>query len=144
MKGKTVEYRELGNTGIRASVIGMGCEGMSEENYAMTVKLFDAAERLGVNDFDLYASDPALRAAIGRAMRGRREKFIVQSHIGSVWKNGQYLRTRELSEVQAGFEEMMRLLDTEYLDVGKSAIFSRNLTKNLASQSARPDCAVLS
>ena len=113
-----MEYRPLGNTGLNVSVIGMGCEGMSEENYGMTAKLFDAAERLGVNYFDLYASDPQLRAAVGKAMKGRRDKFLIQSHIGSVWKNGQYLRTRDLDEVKTGFDEMMRLLDTDHIDVG--------------------------
>ena len=113
-----MEYRELGNTGLMASVIGMGCEGFSEDNYGMTAKMFDKAEELGINYFDLYASDPEMRAAVGRALKGRREKFIVQSHICSIWKDGQYLRTRELNEVKAGFEEMMSLLDTDYLDVG--------------------------
>ena len=113
-----MEYRLLGNTGLRASVIGMGCEGFAEEDGAMTAKLFDAAEEMGINYFDLYASDPAVRAAVGRALRGRREKFLIQSHLCSTWKNGQYLRTRRLGEVKAGFEEMMRLLQTDYLDVG--------------------------
>lgn len=113
-----MEYRELGNTGLKASVIGMGCEGFSEEDYGMAGKLFDTAERLGINYFDLYASDPKVRAAVGKALKGRREKFLIQSHICSVWKNGQYLRTRKLDEVKQGFEEMMALLDTDYLDVG--------------------------
>ena len=37
-----MEYRKLGNTGLLASVIGMGCEGMTEDNYRMTGRLFDA------------------------------------------------------------------------------------------------------
>lgn len=113
-----MEYRELGNTGLKVSVVGMGCEGMSEDNYAMCGKMFDEAEKLGINYFDLYASDPSLRSAVGKALKGRREKFIIQSHICSVWKNGQYLRTRKLSEVKAGFEEMMSLLDVDYIDIG--------------------------
>ena len=115
---KTMEYRELGNTGLCVSVIGLGCEGMLEENCGMAAKLFDEAERLGINYFDLYSSDPALRAAVGKAIRGRREKFVIQSHICSVWKNGQYLRTRKLEEVKTGFEEMLTLLGVEYIDVG--------------------------
>ena len=111
-------YRELGTTGLKVSVIGMGCEGFEEDDYAMCGRLFDAAQRLGVNYFDLYASDPQMRAAVGKALKGRREQFIIQSHICSVWKGGQYLRTRNLEETKAGFEEMMRLLDTDYLDVG--------------------------
>ena len=113
-----MEYRPLGTTGLSVSVIGIGCEGMTEENYGMAAGLLDEAEKLGINYFDVYASDPELRAAIGRALKGRREKFIIQSHICSVWKNGQYLRSRDLSEVKAGFEEMMSLFDTDYIDVG--------------------------
>ena len=113
-----MNYRELGMTGLKVSEIALGCEGMTEENYSMCRKLFDLAEENGVNYFDLYASDPELRSAIGRALSGRREKFIIQSHLCSVWKNGQYMRTRNLREVKAGFEEMMRLLQCEFIDVG--------------------------
>ena len=82
-----MEYRQLGNTGLSVSVIGIGCEGMNEDEYRMTEQLFDTAEQLGINYFDLYASDPGLRAAVGKALKGRREKFIIQSHICSIWKN---------------------------------------------------------
>ncbi|MBQ7197245.1 MAG: aldo/keto reductase [Synergistaceae bacterium] len=111
-------YRELGNTGLKVSEIGMGCEGMSEKNYSMCAKLFDFAEENGINYFDLYASDPKLRAAIGQALKGRREKFLIQSHLCSIWKDGQYQRTRNLKEVKAAFKEMMKLLDVDYIEVG--------------------------
>lgn len=113
-----MRYRELGNTGLLVSEIGMGCEGFSENNCAMTKELFDLAEREGINYFDLYASDPKLRSAVGNALEGRREKIMIQSHICSVWKDGQYLRTRNLAEVKEGFSEMLSLLKTDYIDVG--------------------------
>ena len=113
-----MQYRELGNTGLLVSEIGMGCEGFFENDCTMAKELFDLAEREGINYFDLYASDPELRKAVGNALSGRREKFIIQSHICSVWKNGQYLRTRNLAEVKAGFAEMLDLLQTDYIDVG--------------------------
>ncbi len=113
-----MDYRTLGNTGLTVSVIGMGCEGMNEEQYGMTAKLFDAAERLGINYFDLYASDPELRRAIGNALSGRRDRFIIQSHLCSVWKDGQYCRTRDLEETKKGFAEQLSLLKTDHIDVG--------------------------
>ena len=113
-----MRYRELGNTGLMVSEIGMGCEGFGEDECRQTKVLFDAAEELGINYFDLYTSDPAIRASVGEALLGRREKFIIQSHICSVWKDGQYKRTRDICEVRAAMEEMLRLLKTDYIDVG--------------------------
>ncbi|MBQ7732812.1 MAG: aldo/keto reductase [Synergistaceae bacterium] len=113
-----MNYRELGSTGLKVSEIALGCEGMTEDNYSMCAKLFDAAESSGLNYFDLCSSDPELRAAIGKALKGRREKFIIQSHICSIWKDGQYTRSRNLQEVKAGFEESLRLLQVDCIDVG--------------------------
>lgn len=113
-----MNYRELGNTGLKVSEIAMGCEGMNEDNCGMCAKLFDVAERRGINYFDLYSPDPKLRSAIGKALIGRREKFIIQSHLCSIWKDGQYLRTRNLREVRAAFEDSLRLLQVDYIDVG--------------------------
>ena len=79
-----MNYRDLGNTGLKVSEIGMGCEGFGEQDGAMTKALFDVAEENGVNYFDLYTSNPAIRKAVGDALQGRREKFIVQSHICSI------------------------------------------------------------
>ncbi|MBR1579585.1 MAG: aldo/keto reductase [Selenomonadaceae bacterium] len=113
-----MQYRTLGNTGLKVSEIGMGCEGFSEENFSMAQQLFDCAEANGINYFDLYASNPEVRSAVGNALKGRRDKFIIQSHIGSTWQNGQYKRSRKIDEVRAGFDEMLRLLQTDHIDVG--------------------------
>ncbi|MDO4549165.1 MAG: aldo/keto reductase [Clostridia bacterium] len=113
-----MNYRELGATGLKVSEIGLGCEGMMEENCAMTAKLFDRAESLGINYFDMYSSNPDLHRAIGAALCGRRDKFHIQAHIGSAWINGQYERVRKLELVKRAFDEQLERLGVGYIDVG--------------------------
>ena len=113
-----MKYRKLGNTGIHVSEIGMGCEGFAGNECRNAKCFFDIAEEMGINYFDLYTSDPKVRGSVGDALEGRREKFIIQSHICSVWKDGQYKRSREIKEVKEAFEDCLSFLRTDYIDVG--------------------------
>ena len=113
-----MQYRELGSTGIKVSEIGMGCEGFAEDNYRNARRFLDMAEETGINYFDLYTSDPEVRRNVGEALEGRRERFVIQSHICSVWKDGQYKRSRDIGEVKEAFEDSLSLLKTDYIDVG--------------------------
>lgn len=113
-----MNYRTLGRTGLKVSEIAMGCEGLVDKSYEQVLEFVDKMEALGVNCIDLYSPNPDMRANLGRALKGRREKFILQSHLCSIWENGQYLRTRDITKVKAGFEDMLRLLDTGFIDIG--------------------------
>lgn len=113
-----MNYRTLGRTGMMAGEIGMGCEGFIGKTPAEVREMVDLMESAGVNCIDLYTPNPQVRRDLGAALVGRREKFILQGHLCSVWKNEQYLRTRDLEETKAGMREQLRLLQTDYLDVG--------------------------
>ncbi|MDD3402874.1 MAG: aldo/keto reductase [Hespellia sp.] len=113
-----MNYRELGNTGIKVSEIGMGCEGFLEKPYEQVKEFVDRMEEYGVNCIDLYAPNPEFRVNLGKALEGRREKFVLQAHLCSVWKNGQYKRTRDIEEVKEGFAEQLKLLQTDYVEIG--------------------------
>ena len=113
-----MKRRALGCTGIQVGEVGIGCEGFLEKSRETVREMLDALLAGGGNCIDLYASNPEMRAAVGEAIRGRREKFVLQGHICSIWDKGQYRRTRQMEEVRAGFEEQLRLLDAGYLDVG--------------------------
>ncbi len=111
-------YRTLGRTGLRVSEIGMGCEGFVDKPYEEVLALVDRMEALGVNCLDLYTSNPEVRSNLGRALRGRREKFVLQAHLCSVWKDGQYKRTRNIQEVREGFADQLERLETDRVEIG--------------------------
>lgn len=113
-----MEYRILGRTGLKVGAIALGCEGFTDKTAEEVRANFDFAIRNGINFLDLYASNPTLRSNIGAALAGRREKFVIQGHLCSVWEEGQYLRTRDPEKSLAAFEDMLARLGTDYVEIG--------------------------
>lgn len=113
-----MHYRFLGRTGLRVSEIGMGCEGFVNQPYAQVKAFVDQMEAAGINCIDLYAPNPDFRSNLGRALRGRREKFVLQAHLCTVWNNGQYQRTRDIGKVKLSFQDQLTRLETDFLDIG--------------------------
>lgn len=113
-----MQYRTLGRTGLKVSEIGMGCEGFAEDNGAMCRKLVDIADAHGINYIDLYSSSPLIRTKLGEALEGRREKFILQAHLCTIWEDDQYKRTRNANEIEASWNDLLNRLHTDYIDIG--------------------------
>lgn len=109
--------RELGNTGLQVSEIGLGCEGFLEGTVEQERMLADAVQA-GINFMDLYSPNPALRAMLRRMRLLRDGKLIVQGHLCAVWHRGQYERTRDIKLVRQGFDEMRRQLGVDVIDIG--------------------------
>ncbi|MDL2217799.1 aldo/keto reductase [Christensenellaceae bacterium OttesenSCG-928-M15] len=110
--------RELGRTGIKVSEIGMGCEGFVDKPYEQVKAYIDLMEKEGVNCIDLYTPNPEMRSMLGRALEGRRDKFVLQAHLCTIWQEGQYKRTRNIGEVREGFEDQLARLLTDHVDIG--------------------------
>ncbi|MBQ6867676.1 MAG: aldo/keto reductase, partial [Clostridia bacterium] len=113
-----MNYRRLGKTGLMVSEIGFGAEWMERHTQEECIKVIDACERNGINILDCWMSEPNVRTNIGVALRGRREKWYIQGHIGSTWQNGQYVRTRQMDKVKEAFEDLLTRLETDYIDLG--------------------------
>lgn len=113
-----MEYRILGRTGLRVGAIALGCEGFMHKTPAEVRADFDLAVDRGINFLDLYSSDPELRSNLGAALAGRREKFVIQGHLCSVWEEGQYLRSRDMGKTRAAFEDLLLRLGTDHVEVG--------------------------
>ncbi|MBQ4093810.1 MAG: aldo/keto reductase [Oscillospiraceae bacterium] len=113
-----MNYRRLGKTELMVSEIGFGAEWMERYDAAVCKAVVDECEKQGINILDCWMSEPNVRSNIGAAIAGRREKWIIQGHIGSTWQNGQYVRTRDMDKVVPAFEDLLARLGTDYIDLG--------------------------
>lgn len=113
-----MRYRALGATGLLVSEIGLGGEWLERHNEQECRTIIDACEAQGINILDCWMSEPNVRTNIGKALKGHREKWIIQGHFGSTWQNGQYVRTRDMNQVVPAFEDLLTRLQTDYIDLG--------------------------
>ncbi|WP_308588634.1 aldo/keto reductase [uncultured Oscillibacter sp.] len=113
-----MQYRKLGRTGLEVSEIGMGCEGFVDKPFEQVQALVDTMEAAGVNCIDLYTPNPEFRSHLGQALQGRREKFVLQAHLCTIWKDGQYQRTRDIEEVRTSFADQLQRLQTDHAEIG--------------------------
>ena len=113
-----MEYRELGGTGLRASVVGFGAEWIGEMSDVLLADVVACLGEAGVNIVDCWMADPEIRRRLGQALAPHRDSWIIQGHIGSTWQNGQYVRTRDMRQVIPAFEDELRLLQTDHFELG--------------------------
>ena len=113
-----MRYRELGKTGLRVSEIGLGAEWLERHSAEEVKAVIDRCEEHGINILDCWMPEPNVRTNIGAAIAGKRERWIIQGHLGSTWQNGQYVRTREMEPVKKAFADLLTRLRTDYIDLG--------------------------
>jgi aryl-alcohol dehydrogenase-like predicted oxidoreductase len=132
--------RTLGKTGIQTTEIGiglwaMGGEGWGETDDRDSLDSIDEAVEMGVNFFD--TADAYGRGhseeLLGRAMKGRRDKFIVSTKIGWLDYNGEKNQTAydTLDKFIRGVESSLRRLQTDYIDVIFRHIFYKEPTHDI-------------
>lgn len=111
-----MEHRTLGRTGIEVSVMGLGGGGASclglktggdEAHAADVVK---SALDLGINHIDT-AEGYGTEEAIGKGIQGVARDSVVLSTKKSSWQK------ISPAEVEAGLEDSLRRLRTDYIDV---------------------------
>ena len=117
-KETDMKYRPLGNTGLMVSEISIGCGGFEKLDSAASLELMTMALDSGMNYIDIYDCTPKTRSNIGYALQGRRDEMIIQGHIGTIYKDGQHCRTRDVEECKASFQDLLDRLHTDHIEVG--------------------------
>lgn len=113
-----MRYRNLGNTGLKVSEIGLGGEWLERHNAEEVKSVIQSCEKYGINILDCWMSEPNVRSKIGAAIEGNRENWMIQGHIGSTWQNGQYEKSRDLKKVGEAFGDLLERMKTDYIDLG--------------------------
>ena len=111
-------YRPIGNTGMSASIIGLGAEFLDNKPYETVESVINTALERGVNIIDVFMPGDTIRQNIGRVLAGRRDKVHIQGHICSTDVNKQYDKSRDRKTIQKYFESLLRCLNTDYIDFG--------------------------
>ena len=115
-----MEYRTLGNTGLRLSVLGFGAAPLGNEygNLAATEGegAVHAAIDHGINFFDTspYYGRTLSEARLGAALSGKRDKVVLCTKCGRYDKE---LFDFSASRVTASIDESLRRLRTDHVDM---------------------------
>ncbi len=113
-----MQYRKLPRGEEQISVIGLGMGSIhagSEREIEQTVR---SALEAGINYFDMAASEGKPYPCYARAFAGQRENIYLQMHFGAVYDGGKYGWTRNLEKIKRTFSEQLKLLGTNYTDMG--------------------------
>lgn len=136
----TLKTRTLGKSGIAVTEIGMGLWAAGGDQWGPTddqaiLDAIDFALDNGVNFYDtadVYGMGHS-EELLGKAMQGRRDRFIVATKIG--WRDfddeaGQSAYDT-VEKLIAGVESNLRRLQTDYIDIMQSHINFREPTMEI-------------
>lgn len=135
-----LRFRVLGKSNLNISEIGFGLWAAGGDAWGATddsqvLNAIDYALDQGVNFYDtadVYGAGHS-EELLGRAMQGRRGKFIVATKIG--WRDfdgeGQKTAYTSLDKFMAGVESNLKRLNTDFIDVIQSHINFRDPTMEI-------------
>jgi predicted aldo/keto reductase-like oxidoreductase len=136
-----MQYRKLGRKELKVSVIGIGTEHMRGQPRETAVSTLRAAVERGVNYFDVIFAMPEYLDHMGEGFRGLRDRVLLTAHLGSTDKGGQYYKTRTVKRCESSFLEVLRRLETDYVDVLMLHNFNASNDWDRASRSGFFDLA---
>lgn len=118
---QTIATRPLGDSGIRVTVAGLGCNNFGFRlDAAASVRVIHAALDNGINFFDtadVYGMGESERY-LGAALRGRRDQAVILTKFGSPADPEHPERRGGSPEhVRWASEASLRRLETDYIDV---------------------------
>jgi aryl-alcohol dehydrogenase-like predicted oxidoreductase len=116
-----VELRSLGNSGLRVSLVGLGCNNFGRRiDYDAARPVVHKALDLGITFFDTAdsyrSSIGGSEEFLGRALGARRKDIVLATKIGMPLEDSG-LRGASRRTIIAGVEASLRRLNTDWIDL---------------------------
>jgi L-galactose dehydrogenase len=115
-----MEYRQLGETGLRISILGFGASPLGnafrETDPVEGKAAVHLAVERGINFFDVspYYGLTLAETRLGEALEGRREKVVLTTKCG---RYGADEFDFSAARITAGLEDSLKRLRTDYVDL---------------------------
>jgi aryl-alcohol dehydrogenase-like predicted oxidoreductase len=115
-----MEYRNVGNSGLRVSEIGLGTNQFGGKvDLQGTKNIISAAVDAGVNlidTADIYQNGRS-EEFIGQAIKGKRDQVLIASKVYYPTGEGPNQKSASFQHIMTGVEDSLRRLDIETIDL---------------------------
>jgi len=116
-----MEYRQMGNTGVRVSVVGLGTNrfGSADMPQSEVNKVIDAALATGVNFLDsanVY-NDGRSEETLGVALKGRMDQVVMATKFNFPRKTSANSWGASRYQMMQAVEQSLRRLQTDHIDL---------------------------
>lgn len=115
-----MELRRLGSSGLKVSLIGLGCNNFGMRiDQAQTRMVVDAALDCGINFFDtadIYGGSKS-EVFLGEALRGRRDMAVIGTKFANPMGEGAYNRGGARRYIVKAVEDSLKRLNTDHIDL---------------------------
>jgi len=116
-----MEFRQLGNAGVRVSVVGLGTNrfGSREVGQAEVNRIIDGALEAGVNFIDSANTynDGRSEETLGNALKGRMDKVVMATKFNFPRKTSANSWGASRYQMMQAVEKSLRRLQTDHVDL---------------------------
>jgi len=124
-----MHYRNLGQTGIQVSVIGLGTTKLGRNQGVKyptafdlpsddsVIELLTVAKDLGVNLLDTAPAYGSSEERLGKALKGQRQDWIIGTKVGEDFDDRQSSFNFTAEHFELSIKRSLQRFNTDYLDI---------------------------